>query len=218
MFLSKSLIKIAQTLWDISSFGIDKGEHIARYAMYHRIAKATEGFHYDGQVLSISHSDYLSKLVGAREEQIISAAYPEYNICDLNFADETFDAVVSDQVLEHIECYPNQAITECYRVLKPGGIMVHTTCFMTPFHGNPNFGVPGDQDYWRYTPHGLQFLCQKFSKVISADGWGNPLMPIFGGLGLVHKPIPHASWHPLHKLAMYDRKSYSYVVWVIAQK
>jgi|GEM_PF-5066111 hypothetical protein len=25
-------------------------------------------------------------------------------------------------------------------------------------------------------------------------------------------------WHPLHKLAMYDRKSYSYVVWVIAQK
>ncbi|MDH6100728.1 methyltransferase domain-containing protein [Anabaenopsis sp. FSS-46] len=216
--MSKPLIKIAQSLWDISIFGMSKGEHIVRYAMYHRIQKASLGFEYQGKVLSISHSDYLCKLVGAREEQIISAAYPEYNICDLNFPDETFDAVVSDQVLEHIECYPNQAFNESYRVLKPGGIMVHTTCFMTPFHGDPKFGVSGDQDYWRYTPHGLQFLCQKFSKVISADGWGNPLMPILGGLGLVHKPIPHAPWHPLHKLAMYDRKSYSYVVWVIAQK
>jgi SAM-dependent methyltransferase len=212
MFLSKPLIKIAQSLWDISILGMSKGEHIVRYSMYRRIQKATQGFEYQGKVLSISHSDYLCKLVGAREEQIISAAYPEYNICNLNFPDETFDAVVSDQVLEHIECYPNQAINECYRVLKPGGIMVHTTCFMTPFHGDPRFGVSGDQDYWRYTPHGLQFLCQKFSKVISADGWGNPLMPILGGLGLVHKPIPHAPWHPLHKLAMYDRKSYSYVV------
>ena len=218
MFLSKPIIKIAQTLWDLSILGMDRGEHIVRYAMYNRIEKATGGFHYDGQVLSISYSDYLCRLIGAKDEQIISAAYPEYNICNLDFPDETFDAVVSDQVLEHIECYPNQAINECYRVLKPGGIMVHTTCFMTPFHGNSNFGVAGDADYWRYTPHGLQFLCQKYSKIIQADGWGNPLMPFIGGLGLVHKPVPHAPWHPLHKLAMYDRKSYSYVVWIIAQK
>jgi len=129
MFLSKPLTKIAQTLWDVSTLGMDRGEHIVRYAMYHRIAKATQGFHYDGQVLSISHSDYLCKLIGAKDEQIISAAYPEYNICNLDFSDETFNAVVSDQVLEHIECYPNQAIDECYRILKPGGIMVHTTCF-----------------------------------------------------------------------------------------
>jgi ubiquinone/menaquinone biosynthesis C-methylase UbiE len=214
MFLSKPLIKLSQTLWDLSILGLSKGDHIVRYAMYHRIKNSMADFNYKGQVLSISHSDYLCKLIGAKEEQIIGAAYPEHNICNLKFPDETFDAVASDQVFEHIECYPSQAINECYRVLKPGGIMVHTTCFMTPFHGSPTFGVPGDADYWRYTP----LLCQKFSKVIAADGWGNPFMPIIGGLGLIHKPVPNALWHPLHKLAMYDRKSYSYVVWVIAQK
>ena len=30
MFLSKPIIKIAQTLWDLSILGMDRGEHIVR--------------------------------------------------------------------------------------------------------------------------------------------------------------------------------------------
>ena len=67
MFLSKPIIKIAQTLWDLSILGMDRGKHIVRYAMYNRIEKATGGFHYDGQVLSISYSDYLCRLIGAKD-------------------------------------------------------------------------------------------------------------------------------------------------------
>ena len=37
MFLSKPIIKIAQTLWDLSILGMDSGENIVRYAMYNRI-------------------------------------------------------------------------------------------------------------------------------------------------------------------------------------
>jgi SAM-dependent methyltransferase len=212
------LSKVSCGLWNLSTVGCAKRDSIVRYAMYRRIADAAQGFSYEGQVLSISHSQYLCKLIGARDGQIIDASYPEHNISALSFPSGEFAAVASDQVLEHVECNPQQAIDECYRILKPGGIMAHTTCFMIPFHGNPQFGVPGDGDYWRYTHHGLQYLCQKFSRVIQADGWGNPLLPLLTGLGLTHQAVPDAPWHPLHKLAMYDRKSYSYVVWVIAQK
>lgn len=216
--LSKLPAKTAQGLWHLSTLGMSKRDDIARYAMYRHIQDVTREFSFEGKVLSISHSNYLCKLIGAREDQIVAANYPDHNLCGLNFADETFDGIVSDQVLEHIECLPSRAINESYRVLKPGGIMVHTTCFMMPFHGNSEFGVPGDGDYWRYTPHGLQLLCEGFSEVIDANGWGNPFMSIFGALDLNFEPVPDAKWHPLHKLAMYNRKSYASVVWIIARK
>ncbi|EFA71932.1 Methyltransferase type 11 Precursor [Raphidiopsis brookii D9] len=188
--------------------------------MYSRIKLATKELDLSSyeSCLSISYSKPLCNLIGFLDSQILEANYPQYNICNLDLPSETFDAVVTDQVLEHIECDPCEAINECYRVLKPGGIMVCTTCFMMPFHGSPDFSVSGGGDYWRYTPQGLQFLCRNFSKIIQSDGWGNPLLPILGGLGLVHKPIPDAAWHPLHKIATYDRKSYACVVWIIAQK
>jgi 2-polyprenyl-3-methyl-5-hydroxy-6-metoxy-1,4-benzoquinol methylase len=45
--------------------------------------------------------------------------------------------VVSDQVLEHVVGDPQTAIDETLRVLRPGGIVIHTTCFMNPIHGAP---------------------------------------------------------------------------------
>jgi len=40
------------------------------------------------------------------------------------FDDDTFDLVVSDQVLEHVQDY-SQALAEIRRILKPGGISLH---------------------------------------------------------------------------------------------
>ena len=60
----------------------------------------------------------------------------------LNFPDAAFDYVLSDQVLEHVEGNPQQAIDEGYRVLRPDGVAVHTTCFINPVHGAPRtFGA-----------------------------------------------------------------------------
>ena len=73
---------------------------------------------------------YQAKRLGFADEQITDAAYPEHTMFDLPFEDGQFDAVVSDQVLEHLEGDPGDAIDETFRVLKPGGIALHTTCFI----------------------------------------------------------------------------------------
>jgi SAM-dependent methyltransferase len=141
---------------------------------------------------------------------VTEANYPDVNILNLPYPDESFDFVLSDQVYEHIEGNPQQATDECLRVLRPGGIMVHTTCFTVPYHG------PGD--YWRYTPEGLAYLCRNASRVIEASGWGNPFVPLVTFLGLTRSPVPTSRWHPMNRLATYRRHSYDFMVWVVAQK
>ena len=53
------------------------------------------------------------------------------DICNLDFPDETFDLIVSNDVFEHVIDY-EKAFGEAFRVLKPGGKMI----FTVPFDGN----------------------------------------------------------------------------------
>ena len=101
--------------------------------------------HRSGRVLSISHSENLATLLGLQPTEVVEASYPAHNILSLDFEDTSYDFILSDQVLEHVEGNPQQAIDECHRILKPGGIAVHTTCFINPVHKVPN-------DFWRFTP------------------------------------------------------------------
>lgn len=50
----------------------------------------------------------------------------EGNVLDLKFPDESFDIVLSTEVIEHTVS-PQRAITEMYRVLKKGGILILST-------------------------------------------------------------------------------------------
>jgi SAM-dependent methyltransferase len=208
----------ARGLWKLSMAGMPQGVHITRYSMYKALQSQASGLDFGLRVLSISHSNGLCRLLGIAQSYISEASYPEQNICGLSLPSETYSAVVSDQVLEHISCTPECAVDEVYRVLVPGGIAVHTTCFLAPYHGSPDFTNINDGDYWRFTPSGLQLLHQRYTRVIAVGGWGNPFMSILGGLGLTRMPIPEASWHPLNKLARFNRTSYAFSVWVVAQK
>jgi SAM-dependent methyltransferase len=51
------------------------------------------------------------------------------NLQDLSFPDETFDLVITQDVLEHV-AYPEKAFSEINRVLKPGGYHI----FTIPYH------------------------------------------------------------------------------------
>jgi len=44
--------------------------------------------------------------------------------CNLPFRDESFEVVLFCEVIEHIMRYPNVALDEIYRVLRPGGSLV----------------------------------------------------------------------------------------------
>jgi len=186
--------------------------------MYQMLRYQITGHSLGERVLAISHSRKLCSVLGIPGNSITEANYPEHSIENLCFASESFSAVVSDQVLEHVPCSPCQAVNEVYRVLRPGGLAVHTTCFLTPYHGSNVFADAENGDFWRFTPSGLARLHKDYSEIIAADGWGNPLMPLLGGLGLTQMPVPEVSWHPLNRLARINRRSYAFAVWIIAAK
>lgn len=66
---------------------------------------------------------------------------------------DQFDSAICTAVLEHLE-EPEQAIRECYRVLKPSGIAIYSVPFIWHVHEAP-------RDFYRYTCHGLQYLFEK---------------------------------------------------------
>lgn len=71
-------------------------------------------------------------------------------------ADDTFDLIVSNSMLEHIVQF-HEVISECYRVLKPGGYIwmcVPQVC-----------GRHHTVDYWRWTLPGLKETLKRFEIV-----------------------------------------------------
>lgn len=209
------VVKLIQNLATVgyraSTLGLQKGSHVTRYYMYNHISQYCDSRPSDHRVLSISKSQYLAKLLGYADNQITDLSYPQANILNLPSQDEEFDAIVTDQVLEHIEGNPYAAFAETFRVLKPGGIALHTTCFINPIHKTPS-------DYWRFTPDALELLASEHGEIIDAGGWGNPFMWIHIALGLRLEPIPHASWHPAHWVATKNVNNLPVVTWVLARK
>lgn len=63
-------------------------------------------------------------------------------------ADSSCDGVISTQVLEHVGD-PALYLSECFRVLKPGGRLLLSTHGVFIYHPDP-------VDYWRWTCDGLQ--------------------------------------------------------------
>lgn len=73
----------------------------------------------------------------------------------LPFEDEYADTVTSFQVMEHLP-EPAFFLSECYRILKPGGGLLITVPFMWHVHEAPH-------DYFRYTRYGLEYLLKKYN-------------------------------------------------------
>lgn len=71
----------------------------------------------------------------------------------LPIKDNFADMVSSFQVMEHLP-EPSDFLSECFRILKPGGSFFLTVPFMWHVHEAPH-------DYYRYTRHGLEYLLKK---------------------------------------------------------
>lgn len=205
---SDSTIKelIAYTLRDA------KGWHITKFSMYKRLENILAS--YDGKeknCLAISNSAWFGRIMGLRSCNYVEANYPEHNILDINFDDAQFDFCISDQVLEHIEGSPFTAFNETARVVKPGGIVCHTTCFINEIHGVP-------KDFWRFTPDALSLLTKEAGCVLEVGGWGNREAWALIHAGFRMARIPLDEEHPLHKLAMRNEPSWPIVTWVVGRK
>jgi SAM-dependent methyltransferase len=88
--------------------------------------------------------------------EYVGADIPGNALADVDIApdgtiplpDESFDLVLSTQVLEHVED-PAAYLSECFRLLRPGGALVLSTHGIMYYHRDP-------EDYWRWTPAGLR--------------------------------------------------------------
>lgn len=211
IMIKSSLRWFMRLVYKASLAGLSRGADIRRYYMYTQLKAHAAQRDPGHRVLSISHSERLCLLLGFSRSQVTDASYPEVNILNLPFGEATFDAVVSDQVLEHVEGDPRRAVDESFRVLKPGGLLLHTTCFINPIHEGPS-------DFWRFTPEALKLLVGQQGEIVEAGGWGNPYMWIFIAAGLVYEPIPDCRWHPAHWLATRNSPTWPATTWVLARK
>lgn len=69
------------------------------------------------------------------------------------FENESFDFVICNAVLEHVE-NPDFVVSEIWRVLKKGGKAYISVPFLQPYHPDP-------EDYRRLTPGGLIHLLER---------------------------------------------------------
>ena len=203
--------EILKRLIKLSVRPFDCGWHLSRYWMYSRIGEFFSSAPRAGRVLSISESVAFHELFARDATSFVEASYPDHNILSLEFESDSFDFVVCDQVLEHVEGSPQRAVDELRRVLRPGGWMLLTTCFINPVHGAPG-------DFWRFTPDGLRLLCGGFSAIDQCEGWGNAWLPAMRQLGVRGLPVPHAKWHPIHRIAVKNDPIWPLMTWVIAKK
>jgi SAM-dependent methyltransferase len=94
------------------------------------------------------------------------------DVAALPFADSSFDAVVLGEVIEHVDDDVG-ALTECRRVLRPGGVAV----LSVPAH--PTWFGPSDE--WaghvrRYSRDVLVATCRAAGlQVVRCAGWGFPV-------------------------------------------
>jgi ubiquinone/menaquinone biosynthesis C-methylase UbiE len=93
------------------------------------------GVDHEGSLHDLSHAD------------LVGTAYA------LPVSDETFDTALCSSVLEHLE-EPEQALRECYRVLRPGGAAIYTIPHIWHLHEEP-------RDFYRFTKYGIRYLFEK---------------------------------------------------------
>ena len=106
----------------------------------------------------------MDKLYSAAGVEVIGTdVYPSPNIaliCDghkLPFADESFDGVVVQAVLEHV-VEPDRVVAELRRVLRPGGLVYAETPFMQQVH-------EAAYDFTRFTFSGHRWLFRGFEQL-----------------------------------------------------
>ncbi|MDR3627554.1 MAG: glycosyltransferase [Ignavibacteriaceae bacterium] len=208
--------QVLQKAADVSSEKFtDKGLWTPQTMMLQTINKWIDNIAFTAQrVLSIDNNPTIDEMLINKWPgvQICKAIYPEYDAQNLNkINSEEFDLVYSHQVLEHIP-KPWIAAKEMLRVLKKGGIGIHSSCAFNPRHGLPEFN-----DYYRFLPDGLEQLFDGIETIHKGE-WGNRQAILYnvgiddgnGALGgrRFHKKIGEQSdgLYPWHTWIIFRKK------------
>ncbi len=86
-----------------------------------------------GKCQKLYVTDYSEQMVTVCRdnfERLQNAVFQQQNCCDLKYEDQSFDCIVMVNLLHIIE-NPEQALTEAWRVLKPGGKLIISSFTMS---------------------------------------------------------------------------------------
>jgi autotransporter strand-loop-strand O-heptosyltransferase len=127
-------------------------------------------------------------------------------ICDANelvkkFGRETFDIVISTELLEHIKDW-RRAIQNMKDVLKPGGKIFITT--RSP--GFPTHNYP--QDYWRFTKENMYRIFDDFDNVVIEDDDSMPGVFVFGTKSERQSSLSDIHLRNIHHSLIYGHTSF----------
>jgi SAM-dependent methyltransferase len=104
----------------------------------------------DAEVYGIDAGAPVLRYGSARAKALgIAVHFSQQNVVSTNFADESFDLIYSHLLFHEIDddMIPD-VMKECYRLLKPGGVMIHVdlpNVFLTP---DPYFQYCINQDHY----------------------------------------------------------------------
>ncbi len=156
-------------------FGFDRGTPIDRYW----IESFLSDHHSDikGRVLEIGDNRYTKQFGGnaVKQSDVLDVVKnPQATIiADLanvsQVADETFDCIVLTHVLGIVPEY-QQALKECYRLLKKNGtLLITVSCFSPVQTHSPSL--------WRFSPRGLAYAVGKAfgEENVQVSSYGNVL-------------------------------------------
>lgn len=128
-------------------------------------------------------------------------------ICDISdmkpISNESIGLVLNLESLEHIP-YPQRAIDEIHRVLKPEGLLILTTVMHFKIHHAP-------KDYWRFTPEGIELLLKRF-KMLDCTLEGDLKRPK-GIWVTARKTALETEWGKLPPLRMVKSDDQPYEKW-----
>ncbi len=115
-------------------------------------------------------------------------AFHQGSIAELPFEDARFDAVMTNQVLHHLdgggdESFPvlRRAIGEFARVLRPGGALVINTCSREQLRRA--------YWYWRLVPDATERYCRRFAPLETIERFLGEAGLVYGGS---HAPLDAA--------------------------
>lgn len=155
-------------------FGYDRGQPIDRYFIERFLDQGRA--YIRGVCLEVRDSSYTRQFGGTNVSRAdvldINPNNPSANIHgDLRrlegVADDAYDCVILTQVFQYIDDLP-AAVSETFRILKPGGTLLVTVPFMMPL--DDQHAV----DYWRLTPNSAKYLLGKHfpQENIEIKSWG----------------------------------------------
>lgn len=193
------LIKPSGSYWTANNnikplstkFGFDRGKPIDRFWIEDFLSKNKRNI--KGVCLEITDNYYTKKFGGHKvtksdvldidkENKLATVVGDLRNLKNI-VREGQYDCILLTHVLGLIDNL-DMAVSEVYRILKPGGsVLITSSCFSPDYGNNKNF--------WRFTQEGMKYLLGKYfkSSKIEVDTYGNVLAGQFFWVGMAQEDV-----------------------------